>query len=61
MGASPADSVVDPLFTVFGVDNLSIVDASVIPSLPSGNPQAAIFAMAHIAAKTIGDNVRTFA
>lgn len=61
MGASPADSVVDPLFTVFGVDNLSIVDASVMPSLPSGNPQAAIFAMAHIAAKTIGDNVRTFA
>ena len=58
MGASPTDSVVDPLFTVYGVDNLSIVDASVLPSLPSGNPQAAIFAMAHIASKTITDNVR---
>jgi len=57
MGESPADSVVDPGFNVFGIDNLSVVDASVLPSLPSGNPQASIFAMAHIAAQAISDRV----
>jgi len=53
MGANPDQSVVDPEFNVFGIDNLSVVDASVLPSLPSGNPQASIFAMASIAAQAI--------
>jgi choline dehydrogenase len=57
MGATPEQSVVDPAFNVFGVDNLSVVDASVLPSLPSGNPQASIFAMAWIAADIIKSNI----
>jgi len=57
MGATPEESVVDPAFNVFGVDNLSVVDASVLPSLPSGNPQASIFAMAWIAADIIKSKI----
>lgn len=53
MGENPDQSVVDPEFNVFGIDNLSVVDASVLPSLPSGNPQASIFAMASIAVQAI--------
>lgn len=53
MGQTADHAVVDPSFNVFGVDNLSIVDASVLPSLPSGNPQASIFAMASIASQVI--------
>ncbi len=58
MGATPEKSVVDPAFNVFGVDNLYVVDASVLPSLPSGNPQASIFAMATIAADIMQSNIR---
>jgi choline dehydrogenase len=58
MGATPDQSVVDPTFKVFGVDNLSVVDASVLPSLPSGNPQASIFAMASIAADIVQSTSR---
>jgi choline dehydrogenase-like flavoprotein len=57
MGANPDQSVVDPEFNVFGIDNLSVVDASVLPSLPSGNPQASIFAMASIAAQAIAKRI----
>lgn len=59
MGATPDQSVVDPTFNVFGVDKLSVVDASVLPSLPSGNPQASIFAMASIAADVIQSATRS--
>lgn len=42
MGKDPKDSVVDHNFKVHGVDNLYVVDASVMPNLPSGNPIATI-------------------
>jgi choline dehydrogenase len=43
-------SVVDPGLRVHGVTGLSVVDASVIPAVPSGNPHAAIMAIAERAA-----------
>jgi choline dehydrogenase len=39
MGVGP-DSVVDPLLLVHGTRNLRIADASVIPDIPSANPNA---------------------
>lgn len=42
MGSCPEDSVVDYNFRVHGVDNLYVVDASVMPELPAANPIATI-------------------
>jgi len=38
--------VVDPSLRVFGVENLRVIDASVMPSVPSGNINATVIAMA---------------
>lgn len=43
---SDRKSVVDPGLSVRQVDRLSVVDASVMPSLPSANPQAATMMIA---------------
>lgn len=43
MGSNANDSVVaTDTFQVHGIDNLYVCDASVMPSLPSANPQAAV-------------------
>lgn len=42
MGSCPRDSVVDYHFRVHGVENLYVVDASVMPQLPAANPIATI-------------------
>lgn len=43
MGTSQNDSVVDPTtFQVHGVDQLYICDASIMPSMPSANPQSTV-------------------
>lgn len=46
-------SVVDPELRVHGVDGLRVVDASVMPAVPSGNCHAAIAAIAERAADLI--------
>lgn len=46
MGSCPEDSVVDHHFRVHGVENLYIVDASVMPQLPAANPIATITMLA---------------
>ena len=48
---SSEDAVCRPDFSVRGVGQLSVVDGSVLPSLTSGNPQGAIFALASTAVK----------
>lgn len=50
MGTEPGNSVVDPRGEVWGVRNLYVADASVMPSTPIVNPQLSIQAFAtHIA------------
>ena len=57
MGGDPVSSSCSPDFRLRGTDNVFVADASVLPSLPSGNPQAAIFAMATLAAASIADSI----
>ncbi len=40
MGPDPADSVVDPSLRVHGLSGLRIADASIFPTIPSGNTNA---------------------
>ena len=47
------DAVVDPALRVRGVDNLRVVDASIMPDMPGGNINAPVIAMAERAADLI--------
>jgi choline dehydrogenase-like flavoprotein len=46
MGFSPDDSVVDASHRVWGIDNLFVVDGSVMPTQGAANPALAIMALA---------------
>jgi choline dehydrogenase-like flavoprotein len=53
MGVSPEVSVVDPFGSVWGYENVSIADASVLPSCPQVNPQMTIMAVCAKIARSI--------
>jgi choline dehydrogenase len=54
MGAGPMD-VVDATLGVHGVAGLSVADASIMPTVPSGNTNAPVIALAEKAADLIKD------
>jgi choline dehydrogenase len=58
MGAEPT-SVVDPELRVRGVEGLRVVDASVMPSVPRGNTNAPVIALAERAADVIAGRAST--
>ena len=51
--ASGYDSVTDPQLRVRGIDGLRVIDASVMPTLPRGNTNAPVIAIAERAADLI--------
>ena len=53
MGPDPASAVVDARLKVHGIDHLYVVDASVFPSLTSGNTHAPTTMVAHKGAQAI--------
>ncbi|KAG8994110.1 hypothetical protein FRB94_010106 [Tulasnella sp. JGI-2019a] len=53
IGTSPTTSVVDSNTKVWNTTNLFVVDASIIPGQPMGNPHAAIMVVAEIAVPKI--------
>ena len=58
MGTDPATSAVDPRLRVHGVDGLRVADASVFPSIPSGNTNAPAIMVGERAAAFILEETR---
>ena len=46
-----------PAGSLFGLENLRVVDASVMPAVPSGNINAAVIALAEKAADMMKGNL----
>ena len=53
LGDSDNNSACSADFKLRGIDGIYVADASIIPTLPSGNPQASIFALSMIASEII--------
>jgi choline dehydrogenase-like flavoprotein len=53
MGMDPASSVVAPDYSVWGVGNLFIFDASIFPSSVGANPMQTIYTTAIIGAQRL--------
>jgi choline dehydrogenase len=53
MGADPRNSVVDPELRVHGLARLRVVDASIFPTVTSGNINAPVIMVAEKAADAI--------
>lgn len=49
--------VVDPRLRVYGTKNLRVVDASVMPIVPRGNPQSSVYAIAERAVDLIREDL----
>ena len=58
MGADAADAVVDARLRVYGIDGLRVADASVFPSIISGNTNASVMMVAAKAAFMILEDAR---
>lgn len=50
--------VVDPKLRVYGTKNLRVVDASVLPIVPRGNPQSSVYAVAERAVDLIREDLQ---
>lgn len=59
MGKAPMESVVDPRLRVHGVTGLRVADASVFPTIPSGNTNAPSIMVGEKAADIIRKDART--
>ncbi|XP_061392396.1 glucose dehydrogenase [FAD, quinone] [Musca vetustissima] len=53
------DAVVDPELRVHGIDNLRVVDASIMPTIPAGHTNAIVIMIAEKASDMIKDYWRT--
>ncbi|HYD08392.1 MAG TPA: GMC oxidoreductase, partial [Reyranella sp.] len=58
MGAGAADSVVDNRARVFGIEGLRVCDASIFPTVTSGNTNAATIMVARKMADAIVEDAR---
>jgi choline dehydrogenase len=53
MGPDPVTSVVDPQLRVHGISRLRVVDASVFPTVTTGNTNAPVIMVAEKAAEFV--------
>ncbi|HLI10005.1 MAG TPA: GMC family oxidoreductase N-terminal domain-containing protein [Alphaproteobacteria bacterium] len=58
MGPDPSQAVVDPRLRVHGTDGLRIIDASVFPSITSGNTNAPVIMVAEKGADLVLEDAR---
>jgi choline dehydrogenase len=56
MGVSEDDGVVDNHLRVFGIENLRVADASVIPLIPNGNVHSSVVMVANRATQILRED-----